>query len=1003
MFHEDGHVDVDVDDVDALPKANADHRRDGAVVSSFPVAPKAQEPATRIEDTSFATEPMGNLTSKAKEAAGRDEDDGGWSDDDFFNDDDDNDDDNDNNDNDDDRNNDDSMGNSGDNIMANDMSRFQPLPVPANHPPPPPAAPHHQQTAFPHPLHHVQRRRPPTPPSLDMNPTQRRLFQMLSGYISTLQHPDFLPRLHRKLHSYQTRSTPPPSNAETTTNANTNTNTAAHELKHYYATRPGLRKYTLGVELTRMDYELTLPNGRRTNDKDVIRSYFGVGEDGEWLEGDGHPDAMVPTAEELLIRSANQSLLADALVALTVSERDDDDDNDDVSSWKRDDVRDPRRNDPSHGEKHPTRLGLILSGPRLCMTSVAETCRFQVDLQNGMVEAVCDLAIGVPYHHGQVSDRDRDRPRDDVAKQSMEDGRLVLARAKVSVRFRPGGEGGDDNDEPTVQYAVLSIHPHHSPDSPLLRHAAMSLAKDHEDPFFQEDYEATRRDERTTDARDFFLMSHHLLSDSRLLAVSDHLVRLRGAAEAGSTGFRSALQQLDGVTNVSGKFQFLRATAGAAAGDANGRGGGFGGFGFSLPSAEEIEAAEREAAEVASFERRREQNSARSTVFDHDPYRAQPLVRQQDVPPGHPYGPPFAGQHPQTQYHGQPFLHKQQPPLPPPPPPPPPRQYGQLTMQNQRPPPPPPPPPMPTQPQQDRPRPIIGGLFMSGLSRLAGAATQPDNNDRNESNWEEGGGTGLTPPASPKPGFPTREEDSRPVFYRREEDIAKASPGNHYDRINSSQYVPNSGANSGDTGSRRHETQFPSNDFLFTGPPRNPPVDTPHSTQEVEKNVDEAVGWSDDELNFEDGGDDDFNINDGNQGTVNEEQKESSPPKSSSSVDEFPSRIDNNFDSVVTTTSAPISSESAPTEEQPITHVNVKEQRTEPDRTILPTDPKHQVESAMPASNTYEEEFTLIMKERVEEEMQEMAKTGRMRRWRPISEDPIARQRLMKVMLSHIQ
>ena len=117
----------------------------------------------------------------------------------------------------------------------------------------------------------------------------------------------------------------------------------------------------------------------------------------------------VVTTEELLVRSANQSLLADMLAALTCAE-------DEFDRDGRDDVRDS--------------TGLVLSGPALCMTSVAETCRFKIDLRSGFVEALCSLAVSIPHHE-----------TDDGAASN---GRLVLARAKVSVRFRPGEEGGDD-------------------------------------------------------------------------------------------------------------------------------------------------------------------------------------------------------------------------------------------------------------------------------------------------------------------------------------------------------------------------------------------------------------------------------------------------------------------------------------------------------------------------------------------------------------------------------
>eukprot|EP00985_Skeletonema_marinoi_P017431 scaffold9557_cov85-Skeletonema_marinoi.AAC.1 len=397
---------------------------------------------------------------------------------------------------------------------------------------------------------------PPPPPPLPkpqqqpaLNPSQQRIHQMLTTYTANLKSNNYPSRLHSKLHMYQTKPR--------TSNKEENTITPAAELRHYYAIRPKLRKYTLGVELDRMEYTLRLENGSRTSDKDVIRSYFGVDEDGGMVGGgDDGEEEVEATVEELLIRSANQSLLADALVALTGSEED-------VlvgSSREDDDFFDG----DDDGAESRRSMGLILSGPLCMMSSVAETCQFTVDLQCGKVEALCDLAISVPFHGDVTAIQELLEYDEQLGEKIIGDGRIILARARVSVRFRPGGEGGNENDEPTVQYAIQSINALLSPNSPVLRQVAIALAHDQEDPFFQEEQRADVGD--ATDIRDLFLLNQHLLSDSGLLAVSDQLERLRGAAEAKSTGFRSALRQLDGVTNVSGKLQFLKGTANATRG-----------------------------------------------------------------------------------------------------------------------------------------------------------------------------------------------------------------------------------------------------------------------------------------------------------------------------------------------------------------------------------------------------------------------------------------------------
>ena len=102
--------------------------------------------------------------------------------------------------------------------------------------------------------------------------------------------------------------------------------------------------------------------------------------------------------------------------------------------------------------------------------------------------------------------------------------------------------------------------PYHAPDSVPLRNAAASLARDMDDPLFHHNehrdddavYAADADGDDAVDARDRFLLGRHLAKSGLLSAVtSDQIDRLRGEARAKTTGFRSALRQLDGVTNVS--------------------------------------------------------------------------------------------------------------------------------------------------------------------------------------------------------------------------------------------------------------------------------------------------------------------------------------------------------------------------------------------------------------------------------------------------------------------
>jgi hypothetical protein len=782
---------------------------------------------------------------------------------------------------------------------------------------------------------------PPPPPKPQqqhhqvgtLNPPQQRIHQMLSNYITNLTNDDYISRLHYKLHLYQSQVSS--SNRNTTTTTST---TAAAELRHYYAIRPKLRKYTLGVELDRMEYKLILENGTCTMDKDVIRSYFGVNDDGErgGMVGGGDTEVVEEaTVEELLIRSANQSLLADALVALTGSEEDvvlmdgrccntDDffDDNDEVNRQE---------------EKEKTKsMGLILSGPTLCMSSVAETCQFTVDLQCGKVEALCDLAISVPFH-GDVDDiynllgHENDEKQQQLGEQILGDGRIILARARVSVRFRPGGEGGDDNDEPTVQYAIQSVKSLLPSNSPVLRQVAIALAHDQEDPFFQEEQQQPRADVGdATDIRDLFLLNQHLLSDSGLLAVSDHLERLRGAAEAKSTGFRSALRQLDGVTNVSGKLQFLKGTANATRGQGGGgSGSGFLGLGLALPSAEEIEAAEREAL------------SAVSTRQDDATFR---FPRPDEVNKG---GLRFPRPDDVNEGHSRPHNDR-----------------------NARPPPPPPPPPgRPPQTEQNvaRPKPIIGGMFMSGLSRLAAAATQPSD-FRTGQEWGEEGGTGLTPPSSPKVNhFVQAPTNDFPTLYRKEEDVKSNFQFTH----------PGLGHGVRGVGGSATRPLAGPPAHLSTHQPSDQGIEFPTEGEASEDTmlddtVEDDGGWSDDEFDFEEQVTNDF-----------VEQKDISNEKEEK------------------TTPLPPSSTGHADKEEVVAHL----QHGMNQSSDLPSEAKVDMQQSAQSktSKMFSEHLSTALQEKIESENIEIIQSGRLKRWTPLREDPILRQKLMEVMVNTLR
>ena len=295
---------------------------------------------------------------------------------------------------------------------------------------------------------------PVTSTSLSANSlsaSQKRIHLMLTKYISTIRQKDYLQQLNQMLCSVSVGG------SEQT-----------DDIEGYYANRPPLRSYTLGVELDRdLDYTLILNDGKTVTDKEEIRRYFHfrnneeTPQSMEYKEIKYKKDNALPI-EELLIRAANQSLLADALAALSSSSEE---------------VLIPSlQQDTQQNEVQREVLGLILSGPILNMTSVVEKCHFTVDIQRERVEGICVLAIVIP---------DEDR-------------RLVLARAILIGTFIPG----EKESSRKLQYEMKMVKCHHFPTSRTIREAAISIARDQDNLLFQScpaRVESTNTDDNTNE------------------------------------------------------------------------------------------------------------------------------------------------------------------------------------------------------------------------------------------------------------------------------------------------------------------------------------------------------------------------------------------------------------------------------------------------------------------------------------------------------------------------
>jgi hypothetical protein len=90
---------------------------------------------------------------------------------------------------------------------------------------------------------------------------------------------------------------------------------------------------------------------------------------------------------------------------------------------------------------------------------------------------------------------------------------------------------------------------------------------------------------------------------------------------------------------------------------------------------------------------------------------------------------------------------------------------------------------------------------------------------------------------------------------------------------------------------------------------------------------------------------------------------------------------------------------------QPITHEHhVTKTSTKPPEVPLkaPPQPPPAAKPRAETATSFEEEFVIVLKEKIDEEEREMKESGRLRRWRLLSEDPLRRQRLMEVMVNQL-
>ncbi len=198
-------------------------------------------------------------------------------------------------------------------------------------------------------------------------------------------------------------------------NANPN---VADRILEYYRSRPELKDFTLKSELPRMNYEVVFVDEKTGKDTklvstDDIRSYFVS------LEKVDADDDEV----DIILRAANQSLLADPLAMLT-----------------------------SEGD------GKLVHSGSFHSTLIATVCSFKLDLrQKGQrrVKVQCELAICVP------SGSDGTKNGAEVSQEEGSDEKasatLELARANLAIQFSPSPTSTPSG--PLVKYSLMDIKP----------------------------------------------------------------------------------------------------------------------------------------------------------------------------------------------------------------------------------------------------------------------------------------------------------------------------------------------------------------------------------------------------------------------------------------------------------------------------------------------------------------------------------------------------------------
>ena len=457
----------------------------------------------------------------------------------------------------------------------------------------------------------------------------------------------------------------------------------ALELCRYYHERENLREYTLDAEVPRMDYQIMISDDLILTETNEIQHYF-------------HDHPVDNLVDDMLLRASNQSILADLFPVIT----------------------------GTGGDK--------IIRMQFGANAVANRCRLVLDMRHGhgrmrTLQVECTLTVSVPAGSCKSISTSTSTG---TASSSSSSAKLDLAALRFMIHFSP------EPSAPFIKYQLVSIQPlldiHNNDngngngDREKVR-AAAALLDPREMEAIQEMTREREHSNVNVNVRDNFLNS--------VMATATHQT-----VTATTAGLKSALQEIDDVVNVKGKFNYLKNAMPALA----------------LPSADEILTAEREECASASAHTSGSvSGSMNGSVSGHFP-RPAPPPPPRPVPVQAPY---------QRQRH--------QPPT-----------YssslsvssinaphsnsngigigignsnGADTSTNV----------LHAATSASRPKPIIGGMLISGITRLAKAAAIPDVNV--DVNLNEHG-------ASTSTSTSMQAQGSMPVLYRKEMNVTASNP-----------------------------------------------------------------------------------------------------------------------------------------------------------------------------------------------------------------------------------